>query len=161
MRSRPVLGHIGGVHRGAEAGRESAADERELFVGELRVHGDARSLVDGDDVGEAADARDAFASEPSPRVARTRGSISAFMSQRCVSWRTQCQHVPHTGVIDTMIRSPGARGTRGAGPSTIPVVSCPSMIGPMRLPSITAWSEWHTPVAVTRTTTSRSRAGPA
>ena len=79
------------------------------------------------------------------------------MSQRCVSWRTQCQHVPHTGVIDAMIRSPGrTRDTAAPVHSTIPVVSCPSMIGPIRLPSITAWSEWHTPVAVTRTTTSRS-----
>ena len=48
--------HLGGVDRGAEAGGESAADQRQLVGREVRVHGDARRLVDRDHVGEAADA---------------------------------------------------------------------------------------------------------
>ena len=49
--------HLGGVDRGAEAGREPAADERELVGREIGVDRDARRLVDRHHVGEAADAR--------------------------------------------------------------------------------------------------------
>jgi hypothetical protein len=77
----------------------------------------------------------AFAWLPSGRVARRRGIISALRSQRCVSCRKQCQHVPHTGVIEAITRSPGrTRDTPLPVHSTIPVASWPSMIRAEPLP---------------------------
>src|SRR5436190_13583515 len=99
----------------------------------------------------------AFATDPSVRCARGRAITSGPISQRCVSWRRQNQHFPHTGVIETITRWPGrTRDTSSPTHSTTPHASCPRIIGlPPGMRSITAWSEWHTPLACTWTIASR------
>ena len=59
-------------------------------------------------------------------------------------------------------RSPGGRGHTPPTASTTPAPSCPSTIGwrvEPRCPSARCTSEWHTPAAATRTSTSSSRGG--
>ena len=99
----------------------------------------------------------ALATDPSARSARGRANTSPNISQRCVSWRRQNQHFPHTGVSAMITRWPGCtRDTSGPTQSTTPQASCPRIIGrPEGMRSITAWSEWQTPLASTLTMTSR------
>ena len=74
-----------------------------------------------------------------------------------------CSQVPHDGTKQKPTWSPGAT-CRTAAPtlSTTPAPSWPSTIGcrlEPRCPSARCRSEWHTPAAATRTSTSSSRGG--
>src|SRR5688500_12634150 len=68
--------------------------------------------------------------EPLDRVARFVPFTAGPISHKCVSWRRQCQHDPHTGVSDRMTRSPGrTRDTSVPVHSTVPAPSWPRIIG--------------------------------
>ena len=78
--------------------------------------------------------------------------------------RRHSAHVPHHGAHESATWSPArTRSTPGPTASTTPAPSCPSTAGQRvgAVPSIAFQSEWHTPLAWSLTSTSRSLGGAA
>jgi hypothetical protein len=100
--------------------------------------------------------------DPSARLARgTMDSPSAF-SHRLVRSCRQYQHVPHASTKDAMTRSPFFTAvTSEPTSSMMPVPSWPRMHGggTGTPPFWAVRSEWHTPLALTLTSTSRGPGG--
>ena len=120
-----------GVERGADAGGDAAADERELLGREIGLDLHQHRLVDGHLVGEGAEAARAD-DAAAVGAASPFGSImwAPIVSHSCDWSRRQKKQLPHAGVNDEITRSPTAtRDTSLPTASTVPAPSCPRMTG--------------------------------
>ena len=149
-----------GVQRGADAGGDAAADERELLRREIGLHLHQHRLVDGHLVGEGAEpARRRSPLLPSARVALGAIDVRAHRLAQLRLVAEAEEAVAARGRRRTTItRSPTltTRLTSLPTASTVPAPSWPRMTGggSGTLPLAMLRSEWQTPLASMCTRTS-------
>ena len=120
--------------------------------------GEARQVEEVLDVGPSAGAAGCVPSSSSPAALLARRGLAQVRLPG-----EALRQLPHAGTKQNATRSPGATAvTPAPTASTTPAPSCPSTIGQRsapRWPSARCRSEWQTPAAATRTSTSPARGG--